>query len=229
MAKKDNGGVVEQALEVKNHGALAMPSYITGDEGTEQIERQDITLPRLGLCQALTPQKKKSDPNHIVGLEEGMFFNTVTQEIYGQSLFLVTIRFSKQRIKFHPMNEGGGIECQSFNGKDGGFLAPICEKEDGTPVCEHAKFSENKRPTCDKLHNRPAVVVVPSQETVPPGIFSCQLKGDGPLVVSLKSTGLKVSKQWNALVKLTPAPIFARVYELISIEVRKGEQTWFAP
>jgi len=218
----------DKALEQVT-GKLAVPDYITGREGTEQIERQDVTYPRLGLCQSLTPQKKKSDANHIPNLTDGQFFNTITGEIYGESVLVVPILFSKQRIKFHPMSEGGGIECQSFNGKDGGFLSPKCEELDGTTVCEHAKFSDNHRPTCDKLHNRPAAIVKPIDRPASGGIFFCEV-ADIPIIISLKSTGLKVSKQWNSLVKLNPnTPMFARVYELISTEVTKGQQSWFAP
>ena len=39
--------------------------------GLENLERNDMTLPRLGLCQSLTPQRIKSDPKYIAGLEEG--------------------------------------------------------------------------------------------------------------------------------------------------------------
>src|SRR5258708_1340743 len=63
--------------------------------GFEEVRLADVTLPRLGLCQALTPQRIKGDPKHIRNLEEGQFFNTITQEIYGETVKIVPLLFFK--------------------------------------------------------------------------------------------------------------------------------------
>src|SRR5438132_1612945 len=102
-------------------GALSdVPDYLRrkGDGpplGLENLERNDMTLPRLGLCQSLTPQRIKSDPKYIAGLEEGEFFNTITREVYGNRVRLVPLLFYKTRILFGPKDEGGGLRCQSFD------------------------------------------------------------------------------------------------------------------
>ena len=67
----------------------AVPDYLKREQGqaaagTENMERQDMTLPRLGLCQALTPQRQKADPKYIYGLEEGDFFNTISEDVRAQ-------------------------------------------------------------------------------------------------------------------------------------------------
>ncbi len=119
------------AIERRPAASLAeIPDYLRRTDGgipagLENLDRQDMTLPRLGLCQALTPQRSKSDPKFIPGLTEGEFFNTITREIYGTRVELVPLLFYKTRILFGPMDEGTAC-AQFFNyaalvvGKNGG-------------------------------------------------------------------------------------------------------------
>ena len=45
----------------------------------------DITIPRVDVLQALSPQRKKTNAEYIEGAEEGMLFNTVTKQLYGSN------------------------------------------------------------------------------------------------------------------------------------------------
>lgn len=188
------------------------PAYLTKGQsrGTEAMDQSDITLPRLALCQSNTPQRKKSDANYIPGLEEGDFFNTITGTNYGKKVELIPILFTKQRIKFNPLDQGGGIDCRSFNAKTGGHYSPEdCDK------CQYSQFrivdGEQVKPECLLFHNRASWVL-----------------GHNDLVVSsLKSTGLAVSKQWNSLVKISNRDMFGRVYELVSAEATKGGNQFY--
>jgi hypothetical protein len=126
-----------------------VPDYVTqGAVGTEEVEREDLTLPRIGIAQSLSPQRKKTDARYIPGLDEGQLFNTVTRQIYGEKVQLIPLFFFKQQMKFKDIDEGGGIECISVNGKDGGALHPSDCK-----TCPHNQFKEGKPPACDKIMN----------------------------------------------------------------------------
>ena len=51
--------------------------------GLESVGTEDYALPFLRIIQSGSPQLKKSDPNkYIDGAEEGMLFNTLTNEYY---------------------------------------------------------------------------------------------------------------------------------------------------
>lgn len=196
-------------------GKEVVPDYISKGHGMEDAKKSDITLPRLGLCQALSPQKKKSDPLFIPDLEEGQLFNTVTGKIYGNSVDIIPILFGRSRIKFFPLTEGGGIHCQSQNGIDGGVLAPVCEKN-GVPVCKYAQFTiddkgEKQNPQCQFFHNR--LSWLPEHHDL--------------LVVSFKSSGLKESRNWNALVTLLGADLYAKRYKATVVEIKKNTFSWF--
>ncbi len=73
-------------LAVPGPGTLAVPAYVNTGAivGTETITNQDITLPRLALAQALSPQVAEADDAYIQGLKAGDLFNSLTGVAYGR-------------------------------------------------------------------------------------------------------------------------------------------------
>jgi hypothetical protein len=186
--------------------------------GLENMDRTDMTLPRLGLCQALSPQCSESDPKYIEGLQKGEFFNTITKERYGRKVQLVPLLFYKTRILFGPMDEGGGLRCQSPDnligiGEPGGTCIKCPLSQFGS-----ARNGEGKGTACNQFFNYAALVV--NDGHVSP---------EGLLVFSLKSSALKVAKDWNALIRIRNLDIFAGVYELTSVERKNDVGRWYEP
>jgi len=212
------------AIEKHKPQQLAeIPDYLRRPEGVppaglENLERQDMTLPRLGLCQALSPQRSESDPKYIEGLRDGQYFNTITKEIYGKQVQLVPLLFYKTRILFGAMDDGGGLRCQSPDN-----LVGIGEPGGTCIKCPFAQFGssrggEGKGTACNQFFNYAALVVkdgAVSQEQL--------------LVFSLKSSGLKVAKDWNALIRIRNLDIFAGIYELTSVERKNEVGRWYEP
>jgi hypothetical protein len=200
-----------------------VPDYLRRAEGVppmglENLERSDMTLPRLGLAQALSPQVSESDPKSIDNLRPGMFFNTITREIYGKRVQLVPLLFYKTRILFGPMDEGGGLRCQSPDnligiGEPGGTCIKCPFSQFGS-----ARNGEGKGTACNQFYNYAALVV--KDNAVTP---------EQLLVFSLKSSALKVAKDWNALIRIRNLDIFAGVYELTSVERKNEIGRWFEP
>jgi hypothetical protein len=159
----------------------------------------------------LSPQRRKSDPAYIEGLEEGKLFNTVTKEIYGDTLEVVLLFFFKNRIKFLPIDEGGGIDCISANGVSDGRISP-----DSCSACKFSAWGNgekngNDAPSCTLYHNYMSFIPVSGT----------------PLVISYKATGLKLSKQLLANIRLVQLPMYAKKYTVIVVEMRDGQNTWF--
>ena len=203
---------MNQELAKTQSGALAVPDHLKdvhSRAGFENVTRDDVVLPRLSICQAMSPQRKKANPNFIEGLSDGDLFNTVSGQVYGTSVMLIPMLFTKSRIYFRSLAEGGGILCQSFNGVDGGAIAPICA------ACPNSQFEANgQAPACSLFMNYP-VVVLPQRELA---------------VLSMKSTGLKVAKQWNSRMKLIgDKPMFAGVYKLVVVEQSSTKGNFFSP
>lgn len=185
----------EKAVAVRppSSTALEIPSYIPiSREGTENIGRDDMIIPRIGLCQMQTPQKSKSNQNYIAGLTDGMLFNSMTGEILDRPLELIPIRYLGRRgIQFRPLDEGGGVIDMNVSLNDPRMQwGNTGDKKKDKPVAtEFFEFLVILRETLD------------------------------PIVLSFKSTGIKVGKRLNSFIKNRKTPIWSGVYKLDSVEV----------
>lgn len=111
--KKDALAKPTTGLATTQRGALEKaPDYLKDDdrEGLETITRKDMTIPRLALAQALSPQVTEGDPNLIEGLKPGDLFNPVTRQNYGQKVeFQVVHKDRPRAMLFRPIDAGGGV------------------------------------------------------------------------------------------------------------------------
>jgi len=92
-----------------------LPAYMsqTSHRGAENVTTEDLSIPRIDVVQALSPQRKKSDPAFIEGAEEGMLYNSITGELYGTSLDFIPVFFRKEHIVWKDRDSGGGF-CGAF-------------------------------------------------------------------------------------------------------------------
>lgn len=213
----------EEIVKHERQELTEVPEYLQRRDGAppmglENLSREDMTLPRLGVAQALSPQLSESDPKYIDGLRPGNFFNTITKENYGKKVQLVPLLFYKTRILFGPIDDGGGLRCQSPDnligiGEPGGTCIKCAFSQFGS-----ARNGEGKGTACNQFFNY-AALIVNDGEVSPEGL----------LVFSLKSSALKVAKDWNALIRIRNLDIFAGVYELTSVERKNDVGRWYEP
>ena len=77
----------EQAVAKKESSAVAAPvvdlSLVAQDagQGLSEINMDTIQIPFLKILSSMSPQTKKQKKEYIEGAEEGMIFNTVTEEL----------------------------------------------------------------------------------------------------------------------------------------------------
>lgn len=194
MATKNDAIAVAQttALEVR-------PAYLSNNDvrGTEDIGRDDIQMPRLGLAQKMSPEIDAENAKHIEGLKPGEMFNSLTQQIIGKGpiLFTVVRRDPARYVEFIPREQGGGIRDLNV-----------------PPDDPRTQFGPNgELPVATKFYD-----YILGRVDQP---------GFELIALSLKSTGLKVGRNLNALIKLRNAPLFAGVYSLsvVSEENSKGK------
>ncbi len=81
-------------------------------KGLEGSSSEDMIIPFLKMAQSLSPEVKKSKPEYIQGLEEGMLFNSATREIYGEEVYIVPCKYERQYLEFVPVENGGGFRGQ---------------------------------------------------------------------------------------------------------------------
>lgn len=197
---------------------LAVPDYLKvqgrAPRGGEEVEQSDLVIPRLALCQSMTHERKKNDPKYIPGLEEGQFFNNVTRKIYGDKVNIVPVFFFRTRIRFNPLDDGGGIRCSAQDGKHGtGDPGGDCSR------CKLQLFSDGEPPECTEFKNLAAIVV---PEKGLPAV-------EDALVVSFKSSGLATAKSWNTMIRQRGLDHWASVFTLSSATKKNDKGEFFVP
>lgn len=223
MAKNDK-------LVVKQTEALTVdtgvPEYLRRSDGAqtqgmEGMEREDLKMPRLSLCQSMTPQRKKTDPKFIEGLDEGDFFNSITGKNYGPTLKFAPLLWFKSRILFTPMEAGGGLLCRADNAKVG-----VGDPGGNCVSCEFSQWKRSKDgkrtpPRCTLFHNY--LVLVLEQDRMP--------TFESMIALSFKSTALDAATDLNALIQLRGAKAaYAGIYSLSSAsDTNSAGQEFFIP
>lgn len=192
------------SLAKKEQQQLAViPAHLKGlvgsREGKENVGQEDLLIPRLVVCQALSPQLKKNNEAYIPGLQAGQIFNSVTGEIYGDTVRIIPLFFFHQYFHFKPIEEGGGIIAVYKTAED--VPAGGLEWKDGNA------------PQVTEFKSRMALVQSEN--------------GLQPIVLSFKSTGMKFAKKLNSFIAMFNLPSYSRWYRLDSVTQTKGQQEWF--
>lgn len=199
--------VAIKAEEVNLPVLAERPAYLTQTagvmpRGSEEVKSDDLIIPRLEIVQSLSPVRNKNDAAYIEGAEEGMIFNTVTRELYGQQVLIVPALFRKEYLIWKDRNQGGGFRgAFPDEGAAGRALAELGDKQ----FCEIADTAQH---------------------------FCLLLRANSEradeVVVSMSRTKLKVSRNWNSLIRLAGDDRFSRVYMLETVpETNSKNQSYF--
>lgn len=143
-------------------------------EGFEEITTQTMAIPFIRVLQTLSPQLNKKKPEYIPGAQEGMFFNTVTKEIYGPVLDVIVLKFDRIFIEWLP--ERGGLV---------NYHSP-----------EHAEEKAVNKEVFGGWKTKSGNTL---QENY---VYFVLLDGrmqEGIAILSLASTQIKIAREWNRL------------------------------
>lgn len=170
-----------------------IPDYIKqgGGRGNENVEMSDVVIPRIELVQALSKCLKESDANFIEGIKQGEMYNTVTRENYGPAIKVVPVLFKKEYLAWRDQAQGGGFA---------GAYPTAAE-------CQARIDQEEKPEEWEATETSQQLVMVVKQDG-----------SSEEAVVSMNKTKLKVSKNWNSLIRLNGNDRFSRMYLLHSVD-----------
>lgn len=168
------------------------PDYITNSErGSEEVNLDDIVLPRIDVLQALSPQIKRNDPKYIEGAEQGMVFNTVTEQIYGSEILFVPVYFKKEWLVWKKRSEGGGFRGAYPSKSDAEMF--IRDQDDASSL--------------EAMDTAQHFVIVVHEDG-----------STEQAVVSMSRSKMKVSRQLNSMIRMAGGDRFSRAYKLKSVE-----------
>lgn len=176
----------------------------------------DYMIPFLATIESLSPQRKKNDEKYINGAEEGMIFNSVTEELWNgdDGVFVVPCYFENCYMEWLP--ERGGLvgrhplsanaEAMGWTPKDKGGFTSI----DGNDI-----HQTNYHYMLHKEHS---------------GIWQ-------PAIIALAGTRLRTSRLWNSLIGkplifpdgrvISDPPAFSRIFCLKTVEMSNDQGSWY--
>jgi hypothetical protein len=189
-----------QALvQPKNEALQVLDGVDRNDKsGLEQANAKDMLLPRLALCQSNSPQRKRGNEKFIQGLDEGMMFNSLTGDIYGESVNIIPISLNKRAMQFRPMEEGGGIID-----RDVPFDDPRCDYD-------NTKEGKDAKPIATRMYDW--LVYIPETAEF--------------AVVSFKGTSEKTGKKLVTLTSMRPGPPRGQLYTLGTAAKHENNYDW---
>ena len=189
--------------ESKNQMALfsdEVPDFLknqTTARGSENVGADDLVIPRLELVQDLSPCRKKSDPNYIDGIEEGMLYNNVTRQNYGTEALVIPVYFRKEWLIWKDRTEGGGFRG-AFPTETEAKMA-MADLEDGDK-CEVVDTAQHF-----------CLLIQPETGKVE------------EIVISMNKSKMKVSRKWNSLIRMNGGDSFARIYRIGTVSEKNSK------
>lgn len=190
--------------------------------GFEQADKEAFAIPFITILQSGSPQCKKSDGKYIKGAEEGMLYNTVTEEIISgeTGILVVPCHYDRMFLEFGDRDAG-----------DSGFYGshePSSQFVLSTPIATEGKH-KGKQVTSEGhilSDTREHYVLVVNPEA-----------GFTPAVIGMSSTQVKASRSWMSKmdgVKMRTAdgrvftpPMFSHIYRLTTVPQSNDQGSWY--
>lgn len=215
MATKKETEAVSTEVATKAATAVALVQQHIDDAGAgfEEADASAYAIPFLQILQSVSPQCKKSDGAYIKGAEEGMFFNTVTQELYDgeDGITVIPCHYAQRFVEWHARESGGGFVREWLPGEQ-----PATTKDD------KGRDITSSGTTIVDTRNHYVLI--------------CQADGTlTPALIAMTSTQLKKSKQWMSKMQgikvkgptgFVTAPMMSRKYKLTTVPESNDKGSW---
>ena len=161
-----------------------MEMFMEDGQEDDGINQKDCAIPRLTLLQNNSPQCSKGNAKHIAGAEAGDFYDSVNQKVFK----------GEEGVKVIPCSHRSTfLEWHDRDSKEGsGFVADHGDNPEilyGTTKNEKDKYVTEAGTIIEKTAEYYVLLI-------DEGGFA------NPYVLSLKSSGLTVSRNWNSKIKL---------------------------
>lgn len=207
MAKNTNGARAEM---VKAPPTSLAPADMVGHAGagTEGLGAEDIRPPRLVLSQSMSPQLKRGNPRYIEGLRDGILFNDLTEEIYGEGpLEMLVVSFLGTRA----------IEFGEDNMVVDGDVRPGDPRREFTT---NQQTGKRERPVATLFYDY-LIWLMAHEE-----MLSLSMKGSQITVARTLNSLLKYPLKVNGAIVANP-PAWARVFSLGTAAQKKDIYDFF--
>ncbi len=178
-----------------------------GDIGAE-----DVSIPRITVLQGLSPEVSEG-----LGTPGDLFVKGLNQNLGKQPIEIIPLMRNRSRMRWKPMDEGGGILCQALDGLNGiGDPGGDCQSCKYTEWTIKDPKSGKMKPGCDIVQN--VICVIRKEEEWV------------PMALSGSRTKLRALRDLNSLLMLEQQkgrPIFGKSYVLKVVKKSSGQISYF--
>lgn len=206
-----------ETKEVAKKETSDLPSYLVefdplqfNGDGFEDTDSDSFALPFLTILQSNSPQCIRGKATFIDGAQPGMFFNTITEEFYDKSIDVIPVHYYREFIEWLP--ERGGIV--KSHGPDEIILERVVRIDD-----QKNQILDNGHIIQD--HRNHYLLLADDLE-------------QGPMILSLTSTGVKHSKKWLTRMRSLKnpktggkVPMYAAKWTIELVLNEDGEKAWY--
>ena len=232
MATKSNKETSTEVAVVGQTALMVAPEFLAEDDfvggGFEGADKESFAIPFLQVLQKMSPLVDEDDPKHIEGAKAGMFYNTVTQQLFDgkEGITIIPCAYKRSFIQWGGRDADGGfkgeftpeqvIEMQNRGElvvQEGKLLKPL---PDGSII-------EKK---CDYFADtRSHFVLIVDEKTGEVGqailsLSSSQIKASKMLMTSLQQKKVDTPKG-----RMTP-PTFANKVKVTTVGQSNDKGTW---
>jgi hypothetical protein len=196
------------AMAVMTDRPAYLPAVTEGAQtrGSENVGAEDLVIPRIEIVQDLSPCRKKTEPSYIEGAEEGLMYNNVTRRLYGREVTVVPVMFRKEYLIWKDRKQGGGFRGAFSTGEEAKQA--------------HAALDPQERDFCEITDTGQQFVMVIYNDN---GVTRVE-----EAVISMAKSKMKVSRNWNSLIRINGGDRFSRAYKLTTVaEKNTSNQSYF--
>lgn len=123
VAKKDSSALVVNAID------LSLVAQDQG-QGLAKVDLNTTALPFLKILSSMSPQTKKAKSEYVEGAEEGMIFNTVTEELFSGDEGIKVVPCFFEPVQLEWSDRGTGSSAPIVHPVD----TPLLNKTDRKSV-----------------------------------------------------------------------------------------------
>lgn len=178
-----------------------LPAHLaaTGNVGNENVDTDDLQIPRLNLLQALSPQVEEME-----GAKAGLIHNSVTDALY-EELYVVNVFYRKEFTIFKKRSLGneflGNFDTEAEAAEHLSAEKPGNEKDyDITPTGRHALLA-----------------------------MDMEGNVIGPAELLCSGSKMFFSRKWNTAIntRCADGPRYSAVWKLTSVKQKNDKGSWY--
>lgn len=185
-----------------------MPAHLSKGNGlgNENVGNTDTSIPRISILQKGSPQVDEDRVEYVQGAKAGKFFNSVTNELT-DTLLVLNVFYEKEFVIWKNRDQGGG------------FAGRFPSEEEANKYILDNGWNPNHYGVSETANHY--LVLLNEDGSV-----------KGPAIMNLSSSGLNVSRTWNANIQQICAQNggvdrFAPGWMLKTVSKSNTKGSWF--